>query len=249
MSNNLEHSASAHAHKPSFLDEVGQVLLGEVGVGPKAFWRESDQFLKDPDYLSNHPEMFIMPGTIVSQPLQLGWKALDDGFHLIGDTFSDEGKALEHAVTAVTDPIVGAGDMISGVGELMQGHGKKFLDDELTGIKDLTIDPIWQSLCAVGDALHPIGRALEHPLHAAEDVVIAAAKTVKDVVMVPVHEIEGAFDVALKAPFDLITGNPRKALNDVEDGLKHATIDPVVDGYHAVCDVVNGAAHALYDLL
>jgi len=249
MTDHFERHPSASSQNPSFLDEVGQVLQGEIGIGPKAFWRESDQFLKDPDYLSKHPEMFIMPGTIVSQPLQLGWKALDDGFHLIGDTFSDEGKALEHAVTAVTDPIVGAGSILSGVGELMQGHGKKFIDDELTGIKDLTIDPIWQGLCAVGDAIHPIGRVLEHPLHAAEDLVIAGAKTVKDVVMAPVHEIEGAFDVALKAPFDLITGHPGKALDDVENGLKHATIDVVADGYHAVCDVVNGAAHALYDLL
>jgi len=249
MSTNIEQHPGKPEPTTSLADQVGQVLLGEIGIGPKAFWRESDQFLRDPDFLSNHPEYWLMPGSIVSQPLQLGWKALDDGFHLVGDTFSDEGKALEHTVTAVTDPIVGVASALNGVGELMQGHGKNFLDDELTAIKDLTIDPIWHSLCAVGDAVHPVGRVLAHPLYAAGDVVVAGAKTIKDVVMAPVHEIEGAFDVALKAPFDLITGHPGKALDDLENGLKHATVDVIEDGYHAVCDVVNGAAHALYDLL
>lgn len=105
---------SAH-HSPSLADQVGQILLGEVGFGPKAFYKESDQFLHDPTYLSHHPELNYMLGAVVSTPLQLGWKGVDDGYHLVDNTNKDwnqAGSDFQHAI--INDPASAAFDGLKG---------------------------------------------------------------------------------------------------------------------------------------
>jgi hypothetical protein len=245
-----QHDSAGNGHSPSLGDQVGETLLGEIGFGPKAFYSESDQYLRDPNFLSHHPELYFMPAAALSTPLQLGWKAVDDSGHLVFDSLNDELTAgLDIGKAAIVDPLMGGWDGVKGVGALLTGHPGEFVKDEFSGLKELTVDPLWDTLKGAYSAVKPIGSVLSHPLQAGLDVLETGGRVLKDAASLPISGIEGNLDIGIKAPFDLITGHPGKAASDVVNGIKHETVDIVKDGYKGVSDTLNGAAHAVFDFL
>jgi hypothetical protein len=245
----LENSSAHNGHSPSLVDQVGETLLGEIGMGPKAFYKESDQFLRDPNYLAHHPELYVMPGTAISQPLQLGWKAIDDTGHLVFNTAKDEfGAGIDFVKAGIIDPAKGIIDGAKGFGNLVTGHPGAFVKDEFNGIKELTFDPLWDGAKGVLSAVKPVADVLSHPLHAGIDTVETVARVAGDGIDVPINVVKGAFDFGIKAPADLITGHPGKALSDIASGMKHETVDIAKDAYKGVSHALNGVAHAVFDL-
>ncbi len=245
----LENSSAPQGHSPSIMDQVGETFLGEIGIGPKAFYKESDQFLRDPNFLASHPELYVMPGTAVSLPLQLSWKAVDDTAHIGVNSAKDEfGAGIDFVKAGVIDPGKGIIDGAKGFGNLVTGHPGAFVKDEFNGMKELTIDPIWDGTKGAFSAVKPVGEVLSHPLHAGVDTVGTVARVATDGIDAPVNVVKGAFDFGIKAPVDLITGHPGKAVSDIETGMKHETVDIAKDAYKGVSHTLNGAAHAVFDL-